>query len=264
MRTDELFYEFFREKPKDLFRLIGQEVYGDYTFESITIKTTEKRLDGILIRVQQGGVRTFFEAQGYLDKRIYWRGFRGLATYHELNGDEGRFQIVFLFLDEAMDPGIPEALAHWEETDPLILCRRYLVDCFKKLGEDAGELNVLRPIITKTREELYEHIGTWQNQIKALSLTTERLRTLMDLLIYAVTARFQNITREELVKMLQLSPIEESVAYREIKEEGRVEGELIGAIRLLQEIKGFPIQSSKELSMLSLGDLKTILDQLRN
>ncbi len=48
MKTDELFYELFRLDPRSLFELVHLNLEGEYTFESITIKTTEKRLDGFI------------------------------------------------------------------------------------------------------------------------------------------------------------------------------------------------------------------------
>ena len=55
MKTDELFYELFKVDPKSVFRLVQLEVEGEYTFESLTIKTTEKRLDGFCKRIDGTG-----------------------------------------------------------------------------------------------------------------------------------------------------------------------------------------------------------------
>ena len=145
---------------------------------------------------------------------------------------------------------------------------------------DAGELNVLRPLITATRQELEAKVGTWQKQIKALSLTEERLQLLTDLLIYAITSRFKNISKKELIKMLQLSPIEDSLAFKEFvaeareegrelgreegREEGRELGQIIGVIRLLQELKGLEVQTSEELEELDLDTLKALRDRLKS
>ena len=50
MKTDALFYELFQIDPRSLFRLAQLEVEGEYIFESITVKTTEKRFDGFCKR----------------------------------------------------------------------------------------------------------------------------------------------------------------------------------------------------------------------
>ncbi|MCP4348975.1 MAG: DUF2887 domain-containing protein [Desulfobacterales bacterium] len=43
MKTDALFYELFQFDPRSLFELMGIDVDGEYIFESITVKTTEKK-----------------------------------------------------------------------------------------------------------------------------------------------------------------------------------------------------------------------------
>ena len=48
MKTDALFYKLFRISPRSLFRLVGMRPRGRYAFESITVKTREKRFDGFL------------------------------------------------------------------------------------------------------------------------------------------------------------------------------------------------------------------------
>ena len=46
MKTDALFHELFRFDPQSLFYLVNLQIDGQYAFESISIKTVEKRLDG--------------------------------------------------------------------------------------------------------------------------------------------------------------------------------------------------------------------------
>ena len=55
MKTDALFYELFRLEPQSLFDLVSLNMEGEYIFESITVKTTEKRFDGFLKRVDNQG-----------------------------------------------------------------------------------------------------------------------------------------------------------------------------------------------------------------
>ena len=50
MKTDSLFYELFKLHPASLFELAGLEAEGRYVFESITVKSTEKRMDGFFRR----------------------------------------------------------------------------------------------------------------------------------------------------------------------------------------------------------------------
>ena len=59
MKTDALFYELFRLDPHSLFELVQLDVKGEYAFESITVKTTEKRFDGFFKRTDGKGPNIF-------------------------------------------------------------------------------------------------------------------------------------------------------------------------------------------------------------
>lgn len=55
MQTDSIFYEVFRFDPQSVLRLVQLKLEGRYEFESITVKSTEKRFDGFLWRVDGNG-----------------------------------------------------------------------------------------------------------------------------------------------------------------------------------------------------------------
>ena len=55
MKTDELLYELVRLDPTSVFRLVQLDLEGEYAFESITLKTIEKRIDGFLKRTDGPG-----------------------------------------------------------------------------------------------------------------------------------------------------------------------------------------------------------------
>ena len=107
MKTDELFYELFRFSPESLLELIRLEVSGPYRFESITVKSTEKRFDGYFKNVGENGPDIFLEIQGYGDDNIYWRLFREICAFHEPRKDHRPFVAVVLFIDARLDPGNP-------------------------------------------------------------------------------------------------------------------------------------------------------------
>ncbi|MDM8551281.1 DUF2887 domain-containing protein [Desulfobacterales bacterium HSG2] len=67
MKTDALFYKLFRLSPRSLFQLVGLRLNGQYDFESITMKTTEKHFDGFMRRTDGEG-------------RMFFSKFRGMTT----------------------------------------------------------------------------------------------------------------------------------------------------------------------------------------
>ncbi len=238
MKTDALFYELFKFDPQSLFDLIRLDAEGRYVFESITAKTTEKRMDGFFRRVDGPGPNLFAEVQGYSDKKIYWRFFREISTWYEQNDDDQPFVAVVLFTDKAFDPGKPRLSC----VPPCRLIRCYLPDLLKKIGKKASALTVLKPLVLKDRKKLPESVRQWDAEIRAVGLPRAKTEILNELLEYAVLQRFSDLTLEEVRKMIQLTPLEKTVAGQELiqighiegKKEGKLEGKTETALNLLK------------------------------
>lgn len=277
MKTDELFYEVFKIDPHSLFRLVQIELEGEYSFESLTFKTTEKRLDGFCKRVDGAGPNVFVEIQGYDDPGIYWRALREVATYYEQTADPNPFLLIVLFLDEKYDPGNCPIL---QFVPPHRLLRVTLIECLTAVWDEAGALTVLKPLAVSRKEHLVEEIQGWKAEIHALALPHEKIQTLLELLEYVIVYRFPAISRKEVETMLQLTPIEESVIGQELillgEKKGRQEGmkagekkglnkgELIGEIRLAQKVLNRPVTPIDTLARNSLKTLKQMRQALES
>ena len=220
MKTDALFYELFKFDPRSLFDLIRVDAEGEYVFESITAKTTEKRMDGLFRRTDGAGPNLFAEVQGYPDKKIYWRFFREISTWYEQNEDEQPFIAVVLFTDKSFDPGKPGM----SFAKPSRLIRCYLPDLLKRIGKKSSALTVLKPLVMKDRKKLPESVRQWDTEIRAMGLPKAKTKILKELLEYAVLQRFSDLTLEEVRKMIQLTPLEKTVAGQELIQIGHLQG----------------------------------------
>jgi predicted transposase YdaD len=268
MKTDELLYELFKIEPKSLLRLVQVELEGEYVFESLTIKTTEKRLDGFLHRIDGIGPNVFVEIQGYPDPTIYWRALREVSTYYEQTNDPHPCLLIVLFLDEKDEPTDCPALAL---VSPHHLIRAYLKPCLDAVGKQAGVLTVLKPLVVSNKQEVFEHIRDWKAELAALALPPEKFQVVLDLLEYLILQRFPTLHRKEFDTMLHLTPIEETLIGKELiqigKQEGRQEGrqegltkgELIGAIRFAQKMLKQPVSPSGKLVRKSPTALNAML-----
>ena len=216
MKTDALFYELFKFDPQSLFDLIRVEPEGEYVFESIATKTTEKRMDGLFRRRDGAGPNLFAEVQGYSDKKIYWRFFREISTWYEQNDNDLPFLAVVLFTDKSFDPGKPRLSC----VRPCRLIRCYLPDLLKKTDGKASALTVLKPLVFKDRKKLPESVRQWDAEIRAIGLPRAKTEILNELLEYAVLQRFSDLTLEEVRKMIQLTPLEKTVAGQELIQMG--------------------------------------------
>ena len=273
MQTDELFYELFQVDPRSLFRLVNLSLEGEYTFESLTIKSTEKRLDGFCKRTDGVGPNVFVEIQGYDDPAIYWRGLREIATFYEQTRDARPFILIFLFLDAKWDPAnFPFAATQ----PPHQVIRTTLAACLASLTEDAGLLTVLKPLLASP-QEIREHARQWQTELQRQPLDAAQKRQLSELLEFAIRQRLPQLSEQEIRAML-LTPIEQTVPGQELiriseqrgRQEGRREGhqkgltkgEVIGEIRFAQRLLKQPVMPVGALAGHSLKTLKALRREL--
>jgi predicted transposase YdaD len=277
MKTDALFYELFRIDPKSLFELAHLSIEGEYVFESMTVKTTEKRFDGFFRRIDGKGFNIFLEVQGYDDPVIYWRLFREVCTWYEQNRSKEPFIAIVLFIDETHAPKDCPFAAF---TPPNQLITVSLTDALKSIQDSAGVLTVLKPLIFKSKTKLPQVVPKWKAEINSLKLPEYKLKILTDLLEYAILQRFPNLSLKEIKEMIRLTPLEKTVAGQELIQlgieqgvkkgieqgvkKGKEQGELIGEIRAIQQIMKQRRFSKAELSQKNIKELKTILKQLRS
>lgn len=260
MKTDALFYELFKIDPQVQPRLIGLDLKPQYSFHSITVKQTEKRIDGYFEPVDREDPLLFVEVQGYNDPRVYWRLFREVATAYEQRKDEAPFVAVVLFLDAAFAPERCQVCFE----PPSRLMTANLVDCLEALKEGAGTWAVLRPLVVESREALLASVGRWRSEIERLSVPLHEQKQLLDLLVYAILQKFPDLALREIQQMLQLTPLEETVAGRELISMGEARGELIGVIRMCQKMLKLTVESRKKLSKMSLEELQRTSSELES
>jgi len=272
IKTDALFYKLFQVSPQSLFQLVGLKVEGQYSFESITVKTTEKRFDGFMRRTDGEGPNVFVEIQGYDDNTIYWRAFREVCAWYEENDSARPFILVVLFIDEKHDPDNRMLSCR----PPCRLIRKNLPDCLKGVGKKGGALTVLKPLELsdrkENREKLPELVPQWEAEIRSPEFSEHDTEELTELLVYAILQRFQKLTLKEVEKMMQLTPLDQTVAGKELiqmgvergVERGVKKGELIGKIQMAQRFLKRRLTPKKKLLLKSTDKLKATLERLES
>jgi predicted transposase/invertase (TIGR01784 family) len=83
MRRDTIFYQIFRQSPTLLFDLISQtpEDAELYTFDSVEVKETSFRMDGVFVPPNPFGTVYFCEVQFQLDELLYERMLSEISIY---------------------------------------------------------------------------------------------------------------------------------------------------------------------------------------
>ena len=166
---------------------------------------------------------------------------------------------IILFIDEKYDP---KNCPVEKFTPPNRLIRLYLADCLKTIGDRASPLTVLKPLVLSEKETLSEAVPQWKAEIDSLKLPESTHKTLIELLENAILSRFPTLTIKVIQKMIQLTPLEKTVAGQELIFMGIEKGELIGKIHTTQRFLKYPITSKKKLLEKSPRELRAILKQL--
>ncbi|MDM8520680.1 DUF2887 domain-containing protein [Anaerolineales bacterium HSG6] len=220
MKTDSIFYELFQTEPSIFFELMHITPACQYRFKSITIKTTEKRIDGVFEPEIETETIYFVEVQAQPDKTMYWRTMREVATYFEQRPDlKNDWRAIVLWLDENDDHKFGNA-SH------LRLKSVYLSDLLKKLPESSLPLNTLRPFMVDYEQEVRQNINSWVEHIRQVGLKPEFENRLVDILTRLIEQKFKTLSYEELEKMLKLTPYRETQSFQKALHEELFEDRL--------------------------------------
>jgi len=80
MKRDHIFFKIFQQNPSLLFEFVDQKPpeANNYRFESVTIKETEFRIDGVFLPPDNATTKIayFAEFQFQQDERLYFRAER--------------------------------------------------------------------------------------------------------------------------------------------------------------------------------------------
>ncbi len=223
MKTDPLFYELFQTAPQIYFELLQIPQPCPYRFESITVKATEKRIDGVLEPTEPDQAIHFLEVQAAPDKEIYWRVTREVATYFEqrpkLRGREWQAVVIWLGKpepkeDEEADADFGTVLLY-DRKNKQRLYSVDIIDLLGKLPEDSLALNVLRPLIVDNEQEVRQNITTWVQQIHQADLSPEVEQRLLMVMSQFIEEKFRILNYKELCEMLNLTPFDQTDTFIE-------------------------------------------------
>ncbi len=214
MRTDPLFYELFQTYPQIFFEIAQILPLCPYRFESITVKTTEKRIDGVLEPTVEKQPIYFVEVQASPDPQIYWRVLRECSTYFEQrpNLNDTLWYAYVIWLDKADDRGFKEAVIYNEQKKQRIFSID-LIGVLKQLPTNSLALNVLSPLIVDNEEEVRQNITTWVELIHQANLSPQAEQRLLMVMTQLIEEKFKILNYEELCEMLKLTPFEETDSF---------------------------------------------------
>jgi predicted transposase YdaD len=242
MHTDKPIYLLLGADPEFLGLLTdGLRIAGPYDFEAIDVKALERRIDGVVLPEQPEEPIWAIEVQAQRDPAIYHRLLIDMGLVGERHlGREVRG--LLLFISPAQDPKTEP----WHSAmvrDPQLPIRRvYLSDVLKRLERtqpDHPLLATFLPYLIDDREQLRDQAPLAYRHIQQAPLSDPARRHCLEVFQSWLLARFDDLTLKEILIMLgELTPLEQTRAYREIVEKNqpiwRHEGEAQLVLRLLQ------------------------------
>jgi predicted transposase YdaD len=258
MKTDKQIDTLLGADPEFLRVLTdGIVVRGAYLFEALEVKGLERRTDGVLIPRAADEDIWVIEFQAQPDPAIYPRLLLEMALVGERH--PGRVVRGFiLFAQASLDPRT-EPWHGLMARDPAPPLRRaYLPDLLQRLAlaqPDHPLLAVFLPYLEDDLVRLREQAPPVYRRLQETALPESTRRHCVDVFQSWLMARFKSLSLGEILKMLgELTPLEETRAYRELVAKGRQEGrerEARLVLRQLQRRLG-PVSPAQQARMAAL------------
>ncbi|MFN6479000.1 Rpn family recombination-promoting nuclease/putative transposase [Nostoc sp. DedQUE07] len=259
MRRDTIFYKLFKQFPGLLFELVDEPPpeAESYQFESVEVKETAFRIDGVFLPPVDAVSKTVFfaEVQFQKDEDLYHRFFSELFLFLYRNSIryDDWFGVI-IFASRSLEPSnstIHRALLESGQV------RRVYLDELGDLREQPLGLGLMLLTNVTSETEAMEGARFLLEQARQQSE-----QAIIDLVTTIIVYKFSKLSREEIATMLGLN-LEEPRAIREAKEEGREEEARSLILRLLNRRVGeFPESLQRQIQGLSVEQLEALGDAL--
>jgi predicted transposase/invertase (TIGR01784 family) len=257
MRRDSIFYQLFRQYPALLFELLSEppDRASEYIFDSIEVKETAFRIDGVFMPPDRSGTIYFAEVQFQTDELLYERMLSEISIYTYRNRERfADWQAVVIYPSRSVEQSRTEMVREMLTSGRI---RRVYLD---ELGEVEELTTGLGLMVLTTLEG-----ADATTQSRGLIERSGGDRAMIDIVSTIIVYKFDNLNRDEVAAMLGIE-LEQTRVYQEAKAEGELIGEARGEakeqaliLRLLRrrvgnvsidleaQIKALPLAQIEEL-----------------
>jgi predicted transposase/invertase (TIGR01784 family) len=215
MRRDSIFYQLFRQFPALLFELLPQppDRANEYIFESVEVKETSFRMDGIFLPPDPSGIVYFCEVQFQPDEMLYERIDSERSIYIYRNRE--RF---FDWGAVVIYPSRSVEQLRLETVREMLASGRIQRVYLDELGA-VEELPTGLGLMVLTTLEGEEAT----NEARGLIDRAQGSRDIIDLVSTIIVYKFSNLSRDEVDAMLGIE-LSQTRVYREAEQQGNVKG----------------------------------------
>ncbi len=262
MRRDSIFYKVFQQSPSLLFELLTNPPpnANAYRFDSVALKEAKFEIDGVFLppEHESPGVVYFCEVQFQKDEQLYERLFAESSLYFYRN--RARFsdwQAVIIYPSRSVEQR--DIYPHRNHLNGNQVHRVYL----DELGDIRQlPLWVALMVLTTVEEQQAPSEARYLLERSSVEQPETINRAIIDLVTTIIMYKFEQLSRKEVEEMLGIT-LKETRVYREIKEEGREEGERTLIFRqLTRRVGELPLDVRDRIQTLNLEQLENLGEAL--
>ncbi|MBE9143039.1 Rpn family recombination-promoting nuclease/putative transposase [Planktothrix mougeotii LEGE 06226] len=260
MKTDHIFYRIFKDLPETFFELWGEspELVQDYRFDSVELKQTAFRIDGVFLPENSENPIYFTEVQFQKDPKIYLRLFSEIFTYLRDNEPDLRWRAMIIFRSRSIEPKARQRESVQPLLDSPLVKRIYLNEIEVSETTPLG-VQIIQLVVAK-KKELLEKVTRLIAQVKQQFSDEPYRLQLLNLLETIVLAKLPQMSRQELEAMFGVDDLRKTRFAQELKLEGIVEGKLQTIPRLLG--KGFSVEEIADILQLDIEQVQQAIANL--
>ncbi len=225
MKRDSIYYQIFKRFPGLLFELVDDPPIEaqNYRFESVEVKETAFRIDGVFLPPEGATSKIVFfaEVQFQKDEALYYRFFTESMMY--LNRNRSQYDdwfCVVIFPSRSSEPSDTRIHRLFLNSDQV---QRIYLD---ELG-DPNTLPIginLMQLTLAPDETMAEQARLLIERVELEETGTLPKNEILDIITTIAVYKFSSLSREEVEAMLGLT-LEQTRVYQEAKAEGREERE---------------------------------------
>jgi predicted transposase/invertase (TIGR01784 family) len=223
VKRDSIYYQIFKRFPALIFELIDYPIaqVQNYRFESVEVKETTFRIDGVFLPPEDAKPRVivFAEVQFQKDEGLYHRFFTESLMYLNRNQSEyDDWYCVVIFPSRNLEPS--DTRTHRLFLNSNQVQRIYLDELGSENQQSLG-INLMQLTIVSDQvmaEEAKKLIARVQLESRDTLLNKEIIDIVTTIAVY----KLSSLSREEVEAMLGLT-LEQTRVYQDAKAEGREE-----------------------------------------
>ena len=254
MRRDTIFYQLFRQSPTLLFNLIDRPPINasQYIFDSIEVKETAFRIDGVFVPPNSSGIVYFCEVQFQLDELLYERILSEISIYTYRQRERfSDWQAVVIYPSRSVEQSRRSVVSEMLTSGRIT--RVYLdeLGAVEELPTGLGLMVLTTLEGDAAKAEARRLVGQAQGS-----------KDIINLVSTIVLSKFNNLTRDEVDLMLGIE-LQQTRVYRDALAEGEARGEARMIMRQLNRRLGsIPDRASTQIGQLTVPQLEDLGEAL--